>query len=81
MQISGRSAGEEFVTAGGVDTTEVDKNTMESKICPNLFFAGELLYIDGFTGGFNLQASWATGALAGEEIAKKIVKLYGKVAA
>ncbi|MEK7524365.1 MAG: NAD(P)/FAD-dependent oxidoreductase [Patescibacteria group bacterium] len=66
LTIIGRSAGEEFVTAGGVSLSEVNTNTMESKICPGLFFAGEILDIDGFTGGFNLQASWATGALAGE---------------
>lgn len=66
MTVVGRSAGEEFVTAGGVDISEVNINTMESKICPGLYFAGEILDIDGFTGGFNLQASWATGALAGE---------------
>lgn len=70
--IIGRSPGEEFVTAGGVSLPEVDTNTMESKICPNLYFAGEVLDIDGFTGGFNLQASWATGYLAGESILKKI---------
>ncbi len=62
----GRGAGEEFVTAGGVDLKEVNTNTMESKICPGLFFAGEILDIDGFTGGFNLQAAWAMGRLAGE---------------
>ncbi|MFZ2804169.1 MAG: aminoacetone oxidase family FAD-binding enzyme [Patescibacteria group bacterium] len=61
-----RGAGDEFVTAGGVELKEVDPTTMESKICPGLFFAGEILDIDGFTGGFNLQASWATGKLAGE---------------
>ncbi len=60
-----RGAGDEFVTAGGVATDEVSPRTMESQKCPNLFFAGELLDIDGFTGGFNLQASWATGHLAG----------------
>lgn len=64
-----RGAGDEFVTAGGVPLTEVDPSTMESKICPGLFFAGEILDIDGFTGGFNLQASWATGRLAGESAA------------
>ena len=62
----GRGAGDEFVTAGGVDTAEVDPKTMESRICPGLFFAGEILNIDGFTGGFNLQSSWATGRAAGE---------------
>jgi len=61
----GRGAGDEFVTAGGVALSEVNPNTMESHICPGLFFAGELLDVDGFTGGFNLQASWATGRLAG----------------
>lgn len=66
LTVTGKSAGEEFVTAGGVDLGEVNTNTMESKICRNLYFAGELLDIDGFTGGFNLQSSWATGALAGE---------------
>lgn len=65
IHLVGRAAGDEFVTAGGVDTDEVDPRTMESKICPGLYFAGEILNIDGFTGGFNLQAAWATGHLAG----------------
>ncbi len=65
LSVIGRDAGEEFVTAGGVDLAEVDQRTMESKLVPGLFFAGELLDIDGFTGGFNLQASWATGRAAG----------------
>jgi len=54
----------EFVTAGGVSTNEVDKKTMESKLCKNLYFAGEILDIDAFTGGFNLQAAWSTGRAA-----------------
>jgi predicted Rossmann fold flavoprotein len=66
----GRGAGDEFVTAGGVELKDVNPSTMESKICPGLFFAGEILDIDGFTGGFNLQASWATGHLAGEHAAE-----------
>ena len=66
----GRSAGEEFVTAGGVALDEVNPSTMESKITPGLYFCGELLNIDGFTGGFNLSAAWATGYLAGENAAK-----------
>jgi len=65
LHIISRSAGEEFVTAGGVNLKEVDPTTMQSKICSGLYFAGEILDIDGFTGGFNLQASWATGHLAG----------------
>mgnify|MGYP003949406315 CR=1 FL=1 len=70
VSIIGRGKGDEFVTAGGVRTKEIDSNTMESRICPNLFFAGELVDIDGFTGGFNLQASWATGFLAGNNAKK-----------
>lgn len=66
----GRSAGDEFVTAGGVALTEVNPSTMESRLTPGLFFAGEILDVDAFTGGFNLQASWATGRLAGLSAAK-----------
>lgn len=69
LHLVGRGAGDEFVTAGGVPLDEVNSRTMESKLRRGLFFAGELLDIDGFTGGFNLQASWATGALAGESAA------------
>jgi predicted Rossmann fold flavoprotein len=56
---------DEFVTCGGVKLRDVDFRTMESKLCPGLFFAGELLDIDGLTGGFNFQAAWTTGHLAG----------------
>lgn len=63
-----RGAGDEFVTAGGVKLSEIDERTMESRLCPNLYFVGEVLNIDGFTGGFNLQAAWATGRMAGESI-------------
>jgi len=66
LTIIGRTAGEEFVTAGGVSLKEVDSKTMQSKICPGLFLAGEVLDVDAFTGGFNLQAAWATGRLAGQ---------------
>ncbi|MBI5412758.1 NAD(P)/FAD-dependent oxidoreductase [Candidatus Peregrinibacteria bacterium] len=69
MTVTGRSGGEEFVTAGGVYLSQINTNTMESKICPGLYFAGEIMDVDGFTGGFNLQASWATGALAGNSAA------------
>jgi len=73
LTVVGRGAGEEFVTAGGVALDEVNTNTMESKIQPGLYFAGEILDIDGFTGGFNLQASWATGKLAGESAVKNLL--------
>lgn len=60
--------GEEIVTAGGVDLKEIDSKTMESKLVKNLFFCGEVLDIDGITGGFNLQNCWSTGFAAGTAI-------------
>lgn len=56
---------EEFVTAGGVSLKDIDPNTMMSKVVQNLYFAGEVLDIDGVTGGFNFQAAWTTGFIAG----------------
>ena len=53
------------VCAGGVDTGEVNPDTMESLICPGLYFAGEILDIDGACGGYNLQWAWSSGWLAG----------------
>ena len=61
--------GEEIVTAGGVDLKEIDSKTMESKLVPGLYFCGEVLDIDGLTGGFNLQNCWSTGYIAGRTIA------------
>lgn len=55
----------EFVTCGGVSLKEIDFKTMESKICPHLYFAGEILDIDGLTGGYNFQNAWTTGFIAG----------------
>ncbi len=60
---------EEFVTCGGVNLDEVNFKTMESRLCPGLYFAGEILDIDGLTGGFNFQAAWTTGWLAGRALA------------
>lgn len=60
---------DEFVTCGGVKLAEVDFKTMESRQCPGLFLAGEVLDIDGVTGGFNFQSAWTTGWLAGQAIA------------
>lgn len=57
---------EEFVTCGGVSLESVNMNTMQSKICKNLYFAGEILDIDGITGGYNLQCAWTTGFIAGK---------------
>jgi predicted Rossmann fold flavoprotein len=68
--VTGKSLNkDEFVTCGGVKLNEVNFKTMESKICPGLFFAGELLDIDGITGGFNFQAAWTTGFIAGRAMA------------
>jgi len=68
--VTGKSLNkDEFVTCGGVKLGEVDFKTMESKICPGLFFAGEVLDIDGITGGFNFQAAWTTGWIAGRAMA------------
>ena len=57
---------EEFVTCGGVSLNDVDMKTMQSKVVSNLYFAGEVLNIDGVTGGFNFQAAWTTGFIAGK---------------
>ena len=59
---------EEFVTCGGVSLAEIDFKTMQSKVCPGLYFAGEILDIDGVTGGFNFQSAWTTGWIAGESM-------------
>ena len=61
---------EEFVTCGGVALDELNLNTLESKNCPHLFFAGEVIDVDGITGGFNLQAAWTMGYVAGLNIGK-----------
>lgn len=60
---------DEFVTAGGVALSEVSFSTMESRICPGLYFAGEVLDIDALTGGFNFQGAWTTGWIAGHAMA------------
>jgi hypothetical protein len=71
LNVTGKSLNkDEFVTCGGVRLGEVDFKTMESRICPGLHFAGELLDIDGITGGFNFQAAWTTGWIAGRAMAR-----------
>lgn len=71
--VSGKTLNQdEFVTCGGVRLSEVNFKTMESRICPGLHFGGELLDIDGLTGGFNFQSAWTTGWLAGKAIASEI---------
>ena len=68
-QVNGKGAfKEEFVTCGGISLNNIDLHTLESKVCPHLFFAGEVLDIDAITGGFNLQAAWTTGYVVGQHI-------------
>ena len=71
ISISGaRPIAEAIVTAGGVNLKEVNPRTMESKLTPGLYFAGEVLDLDAYTGGFNLQIAWSTGYTAGSALAK-----------
>jgi predicted flavoprotein YhiN len=67
-----RPINEAIVTCGGVDVKEIDPKTMMSKKIPGLFFAGELIDLDAYTGGYNLQIAWSTGRLAGEGAAEYI---------
>lgn len=62
---------EEFVTCGGVDLKDIDPATMESKLCPGLFFAGEMMDIDGITGGFNFQHAWTSGWIAAQHMGQE----------
>ncbi len=71
FNVDGKSMNkDEFVTCGGVELKGVDFKTMQSRVQPGLFFAGEVLDIDGVTGGFNFQAAWTTAYIAGEAIAQ-----------
>jgi predicted Rossmann fold flavoprotein len=62
---------EEFVTCGGVDIAQIDHNTLQHKNIPNLFFAGEVLNIDGITGGFNFQNAWTTGYIVAKSVGEQ----------
>jgi predicted Rossmann fold flavoprotein len=71
LPVNGKSLNkEEFVTCGGIRLGEIDFKTMESRIVPGLHFAGEVLDMDGLTGGFNFQAAWTTGWIAGQAMAR-----------
>jgi hypothetical protein len=73
FQVSGKTTfKDEFVTAGGIDLITVNSKTCESKQHSGLFFAGEILDVDGFTGGFNFQAAWSTAHVAAKAIAAYI---------
>ncbi len=70
--VTGKSTNkDEFVTCGGVSLDEIDFRTMGSKLVPGLYFAGEVVDVDGITGGFNFQNAWTTGFLAGTDIAAR----------
>ena len=72
FQVEGKTTfKEEFVTAGGVKLSEINHHSLESRIRPGLFFAGEILDVDGITGGFNFQHAWTSGFIAGKAIAGK----------
>ena len=74
FEVTGKSLNkEEFVTCGGVRMEDIDLKTMESRLVQNLFFAGEVMDVDGLTGGFNFQSAWTTGRIAGEEIARRCI--------
>jgi len=64
---------EEFVTAGGISRKDIDFRTMQSKVVPNLYFAGETIDIDGITGGFNFQNAWTTASLAAKHISSNVI--------
>ena len=69
FQVNGKSTfKEEFVTAGGIDLKEINLKTMESKLFPNLFFAGEIVNIDAITGGFNFQNAWTSGYILSQNL-------------
>jgi len=66
--IGKRPVAEAIITSGGVKTSEIDPKTMESKLVPGLYFAGEIIDCDAYTGGFNLQIAWATAYAAGMSV-------------
>lgn len=68
LNATGAAKGEEIVTAGGVDLKEINPKTLESKLVPGLYFCGEVMDIDGLTGGFNLQNCWSTGFIVGNSL-------------
>ena len=70
--VTGKSTNkDEFVTCGGVSLDEIDFRTMQSKLVPGLYFAGEVIDVDGITGGFNFQNAWTSGFIAGSDIAAR----------
>lgn len=75
FKVEGKSTfKEEFVTAGGIDLKEIHPSTMESKLYEALYFAGEVMDVDGITGGFNFQHAWTSGFVAASAVAKKFMQ-------
>ena len=72
--VSTRPMAEATITRGGILTSEIDPKSMESKVCPGLFFAGEVIDVDGPCGGYNLQMCWSTGALAGRSASQSLAR-------
>jgi predicted flavoprotein YhiN len=73
FQIKGKTTfKEEFVTCGGVELSEIDKQTMQSKLVPGIYFSGEVMNIDGETGGFNFQSAWTTSYIAARHICEEL---------
>ena len=72
ITVTGTNKGEETVTAGGVDLDEINPKTMEVKKVPNLYCIGEVLNIDGFCGGFNLQNAWSTAYVCANSIIEQV---------
>jgi len=76
LNVSGKTTfKEEFVTAGGVDVSEINPSTMESKLIPHLYFAGEIMNIDGITGGFNFQHAWSSGFIVAKSITEGLKQI------
>ena len=72
LDITGkRPVAEAIITSGGVKVSEIDPKTMESKLISGLYFAGEIIDCDAYTGGFNLQIAWATGYSAGKSASER----------
>ncbi|MBP3490431.1 aminoacetone oxidase family FAD-binding enzyme, partial [bacterium] len=63
-----RPVSDAIITSGGVSVKEINPKTMESKLCPGVYFAGEVIDVDAYTGGFNLQIAFSTGYLAGKNV-------------
>ena len=72
---------EEFVTCGGINLPEIDPQTMQSKIIPHLYFAGEIMNVDGVTGGFNFQHAWTSGWIAANDIANDVSHQFQNISA